>query len=256
MASDSAFHYSSSSSDDEDALNNTQIGPTLMEQQSDDGSIASSGSNDSNEPAAATAPPHSSQALQLKKQQCCDLFIHTFQHGQLYDSPLALQAAIIDVAKQFHFSIRRQGFNFACSRAMRNYTRKATISSAPSRDSKTFKVECPFRISFNYADRKLKHEVTEADKQAGGKTRTSDRVKITSLCAMHGLECQLHINELQTVLKKGGHLSRFETGQMVSIINMVNNRAGKFGSNELREVLKPMFPSDYFVCVCGKWRFL
>ena len=32
---------------------------------------------------------------------------------------------------------------------------------------------------------------------------------------------------------------------MVPIINMVNNRAGKFGSNELREVLKPMFPSDY-----------
>ena len=78
MASDSAFHYSYSSSNDEDALNNTQIGPTLMEQHSDDGSIASSGSNDSNEPAAATAPPHSPQALQLKKQQCCDLFIHTF----------------------------------------------------------------------------------------------------------------------------------------------------------------------------------
>ena len=67
----------------------------------------------------ATAPPKPPEALQLKKQKCYDLFLYTFKRGQLYQSPLAFQAAIVDAAKQFHFSLRRQGYTFVFSREMR-----------------------------------------------------------------------------------------------------------------------------------------
>ena len=121
----------------------------------------------------------------------------------------ALQTAIVDVAKQFHFSIRRQGFTFVCSRAMRNYTRKAIISSAPLQGFQTFKVECPFRICFNYVDRKLKHELTEAEQQAGGRLLSArftpgvtcsilpflGRVPITSPCMPVWISCCIGLNK-------------------------------------------------------------
>ena len=233
MDSDSSFHYPSSFFNDEDKLNNTHNGSPFMEQQSDDSSIASSSSNG---PATFTAPPNPPEALKLKKLQCCDLFLHTFKCGQLYQSPLALQAAIVNVAKQFYF--------FICSRAMRNYTRKAGNPSACLKDTKTFKVNCPFRISFNFANRKLKYEVTEADKKLERKLEplTGSKSHSFVLCIAPNanyipLNCRLS-------WKKGGHLSIFEFGQIVFIINMVNNRAGKFGSNELREDLQPLFLSE------------
>ena len=54
----------------------------------------------------------------------------------------------------------------------------------------------------------------------------------------------IQTTKLQTVLKKGGLLSIFEAGQIVPIINIVYNRAGKFGPNELREVIQTPIPSD------------
>lgn len=79
----------------------------MEQQQSDDGSIASSGTN-----GPATATPQPPNTLKLKKLQCCDLFLQTFKHGQLYESPLVLQAAIVDVAKKFSFLNQKTGLHF------------------------------------------------------------------------------------------------------------------------------------------------
>ena len=85
MDSDSSFHYPFSSSDDEDELNNMQNGFPLKELQSDDGSIASSGTNGS---ATTTDPPQPPKALQLKKQQCCDLLLHAVVEPSKWASKL------------------------------------------------------------------------------------------------------------------------------------------------------------------------
>jgi hypothetical protein len=143
--------------------------------------------------------------LHQKKQAICDCFTDQFKVGTVYTSPKVLCSFIEDHVKQYHFSVRRQGYAFVCARAMRkekkdeNYVRK--------RDTKSFKIECPFRVNFNYADSKKKHEVTEADGK--GKKRYSEMVKITSVCGMHGPDCDLNVQELQAVLKRGGLLSKF-----------------------------------------------
>ena len=70
--------------------------------------------------------------------------------------------------------------------------------------------------------------MTEADKQTGGKVRRSPPFV---LCVA--------LNANYTPL------NWFKSVLILSIINMVNNRAEKFESNELREVLQPLFSSDY-----------
>ena len=247
MASDSSLSSHCDSSDDEQQHNNTHLEALL----SDDGSNGSrrSGVGVTGPAAAATPGDQPPDALQQKKQECCDLFLATIKPGGLYESPKALQSSIVEIAKQYHFSVRRQGYAYICSRAQRTYTckKKPSTTSAVPRKTFSLKVDCPFKICFVYADRKQQHQLTDADKQSKGKglPRFSDRVRVTSICAQHGTECQLHTQELQTVLKKGGHLSRFESGQIVATINMVNNRAGRFAPNELREALQPFFPPDY-----------
>ena len=99
------------------------------------------------------------------------------------------------VAKQFNFSVRRMGYSFVCSRAMRTGKKADIDPSQKVRDSKSLKTDCPFKVSFNYTERKLKHELTPEDLQSTGKKRHSDEVKVTSICAMHGPDCELHHGE-------------------------------------------------------------
>lgn len=250
MDSDSVINSLLDSSDEDDGPNNPQPQPPVRQDSDDGGSTASIGPAP---PPQGHTPPEPPTDLQLKKQECCDVFNASLEAGAVYESPDALQAAVVDLAKPFHFSIRKEGYSFLCSRAIRKNYRKtpsnasnATNSSQKiKRKANSFKTECPFRISYNYCDLKLKHELTPEDLAQKGKKRNSDMIRITKICAMHGPNCQLHTRELQSVLKKGGHLSRFESGAIAQVINMVNNAGGKFNAKDLRAALLPHFPPGY-----------
>ena len=108
MDTDSEHSLPFDPSDEDDGPNNPQPQATDNQQDDDDDST------DSHDPAPPPQGPSPAQ-LQQKKQECCDLFAASFKVGDLYGSPKDLMGAIVDAAKPFHFSVRRQGYSFVCS---------------------------------------------------------------------------------------------------------------------------------------------
>ena len=152
--------------------------PEMQEDDEDD-------SNGSNGPSPTQQDPSELQ-LQLKKQECCDQFTASFKVGDLYETPKALMAAIVDGAKQLQFSVRRDGYSYVCSRAKKNNGKKQDENESKARNFRSFKTDCPFKISFNYADRKMKHELTTEDLPFTRDCQTRIRVTPLRVCATRG----------------------------------------------------------------------
>ena len=153
-----------------------------MEQQSDNSSIASSSSNG---PATATAPPRPPEALQLKKMQCCNLFLHLQAQATLSVSPVS------------------PGCNCWCGQAVLLLTQKIGLHFCLLKGNEKLHQEGQQILLLPQGIRKPS-KWTSLSGFPLILPRTSDRVTITSICAMHGPKCQLHTTELQTVLKEGG----------------------------------------------------
>ena len=175
------------------------------------------------------------QVLHGKKDLICQDCNDLFKVDQVYESPNHLKEALEEFASTYSFSVFRDGTKIAC--------RRAGTSKCKGPDSKrktsSFKVGCPFRVSFNYVDIVPKHLLPVGKENK--KITTSERVKITNINAMHCKECLLTKHELQAVLRRGGELSKFQSGGIATVVNAVNSDP-KFPASSIRTVLRPHLP--------------
>ena len=115
------------------------------------------------------------QVLHGKKDLICQDCNDFFKFDQVYESPNHLKEALEVFASTFSFSVFRDGTRIAC--------RRAGTSKSKGPDSKrmasSFKVGCPFRVSFNYVDIVPKHLLPVGKENK--KITTSERVKPPTL---------------------------------------------------------------------------
>ena len=162
----------------------------------------------------------------------------------MFASPAQLHEAIASLSKEFDFTVRREGCAFKCARAQLSVPRKKEEDKL--RNRKSMKVDCPFKIKFSWVDRKPKDEWTEDDKKKKGVIRKTDLIKMTQLCCNHGPLCDLNVGEMQVIMKRGGHLCKFESTATAPLVNQVANDPD-LSANSIRSSLKKFMPEG--VCM-------
>ena len=71
---------------------------------------------------------------------------------------------------------------------------------------------------------------------------------------MHGPECLLNNNELTAVLRSGRVLSKYQSGAISSVVNMVNHDP-KMSASSIRHALKPHLPHGLELTPCDVVNF-
>ena len=182
---------------------------------------------------------------QEKKQKCCDDFCATFKPGQTFQSPDILHDAVLEFARKYHFSISRSGQQMKCSRAIDpakvKQRQKRIEMGLQKRQSKSFLVHCPFKLTWNFTNLLPKHLKRPEDRNK--KIRVNDECVVITVCGEHGPNCELTSQELQVCLKRGGFLSKFETGKVATVVNMVANDP-TLPPNSIRSLMREHMPPD------------
>ena len=182
----------------------------------------------------------------LMRQQCKEEFMEKFHPHQVYQSPNHLCQAISDLACKFNFSVSKDGRQIKCSRALdkakakKRADRKANGSA--KRETPSYQVPCPFKITWNYTQYIPFHE--RPPDQKNKQLRYSDECRIISVCADHGSKCGLSCMEMKVTLRRGGFLSQFESQNIARVVNMVVQNPNMPAAS-IRAVLRDHLPPGY-----------
>jgi hypothetical protein len=170
-----------------------------------------------------------------------------FHFNDRFLNPTELKKSLAQVGNKHGFLVRREGMSIVCNRGRK--PRKPKEKETPyqcwlhpkktrKRRKPELRCDCPFKICFTYNETATVQEQIE-----GAKSRYSDKIHITSICATHGNGCNPGDQQIEQCIRASGAILDRTSEAVWQAVDLVMKT--DVSAKDLRKFLQPVVPKNY-----------